>query len=753
MAEIQQQEQDGEFLIGRPTTEISTLGPPILQRLLRNMNFEVHENNKSIRKSAEIVYKKYEPVWEKFNIVTKNSDKIIAKLENEYNMWRYIVKNKASTTEEQVDIRKEFSVRLYSKFDVKKEEASKKISKEEEKMVPEMMDISDDQPGASTSGATVTSMRRSKVEAIEKLKEHSEHKRPRIDTESGEEISWSSSSSLSASQLSHDSSPYQSDSEEKKPKEPMIKFINANLVTILDGLSLTDRQSVRVICAVVLALGYDLSKLVISRTTIRRIRSDNREKTASLIKGSFEAKFATVHWDGKLMKDITGHKTVDRLPILISQESGVQLLKVPKITNCQGATIAEEIFRTLNEWNAVENIVAMSFDTTAANTGRHIGACAILEHKFGRDLLKLACRHHVYELMLKEAFTTKFGATSKPTVAPFDRFRDNWDNMDKSKFSPGISDPFINSKLADVKDDITEFCKNELKNSFERGDYKELLELTLIFLGEYPETVKFRRPGSASTVRFMARALYVLKMQMFIGEFRNYSTADITAIRDISIFVVRLYTKAFIPCNDPLGAPKQDLNFLKEIQKYANIDGNISSLVLKKFGTHLWYLHPETVALAFFDEKVSVEEKRLMILKLNLYAPDDIAEESTSPYRLIIHPQQMERLQEWQLDHFINENTIRFFQRFNINTEFLSKDPSVWYSDENYCKARDMLQKLQVVNDHAERGVKLMKDFNFSLTKDEQEKQYLLEVVANYRKKRGPLSKSGLSRDTSAVQI
>lgn len=163
------------------------------------------------------MYKKYVPVWEKFNIVNKNSDKIIAKLESEYNKWRYIVKNKASTSKEQVDIREEFSVQLYSSFDVRKEEASKKISEEnapqvgEEEMVQEMMDISDDQPGASTSDATGTSIRRSKVEALEKLKEHSEHKRLRIDTESGEEISWSSSLSLSASQLSHDSPPYQSE--------------------------------------------------------------------------------------------------------------------------------------------------------------------------------------------------------------------------------------------------------------------------------------------------------------------------------------------------------------------------------------------------------------------------------------------------------------------------------------------------------------------------------------------------------------
>lgn len=101
------------------------------------------------------------------------------------------------------------------------------------------------------------------------------------------------------------------------------------------------------------------------------------------------------------------------------------------------------------------------------------------------------------------------------------------------------------------------------------------------------------------------------------------------------------------------------------------------------------------------------------------------------------------------MDHFINEHTLTFFQRYNINTAFLSQNPSTWKDDEDYVNAWKMLQKLQVGNDHAERGVKLLADFNFLLTKEETERQYLLQVVEEYRGKRGPLTEAGLSEQYS----
>lgn len=133
-------------------------------------------------------------------------------------------------------------------------------------------------------------------------------------------------------------------------------------------------------------------------------------------------------------------------------------------------------------------------------------------------------------------------------------------------------------------------------------------------------------------------------MQMFMAQYDPYKAAEKRAIRDLSIFVVRLHTKAFILCLDPLGASKQDLEFLKAVQNYNVIDAAISSGVLKKMGTHLWYLHPETVALAFFDENVSVQEKQEMVNKLNQYTLDDI-DDGSSPYRIKILPRQMQNLQ------------------------------------------------------------------------------------------------------------
>ena len=44
----------------------------------------------------------------------------------------------------------------------------------------------------------------------------------------------------------------------------------------------------------------------------------------------------TVHWDGKLLENISGNVTADRLPILVSNIGENQLLGVYKITKERG---------------------------------------------------------------------------------------------------------------------------------------------------------------------------------------------------------------------------------------------------------------------------------------------------------------------------------------------------------------------------------------------------------------------------------
>lgn len=99
------------------------------------------------------------------------------------------------------------------------------------------------------------------------------------------------------------------------------------------------------------------------------------------------------------------------------------------------------------------------------------------------------------------------------------------------------------------------------------------------------------------------------------------------------------------------------------------------------------------------------------------------------------------------LSDFVIETTLRFFDRFSISTDFLCDDPSTWTTNEEYLDSSSFCRGLHVVNDLAERGVKMMTDYNNILTNDEETKQYLLQVVENYRRERPTFRKCDLLND------
>jgi hypothetical protein len=60
----------------------------------------------------------------------------------------------------------------------------------------------------------------------------------------------------------------------------------------------------------------------------------------------------------------------------------------------------------------------------------------------------------------------------------------------------------------------------------------------------------------------------------------------------------------------------------------------------------------------------------------------------------------------------------------------MSVDPKHWKLNAKLCA-----ENFKALNDSAERGFQLVQDFNFSITKNETEMQYLLQVVLQHRKK------------------
>ena len=116
------------------------------------------------------------------------------------------------------------------------------------------------------------------------------------------------------------------------------------------------------------------------------------------------------------------------------------LLRVPEIPDVIGESQAKAVYATLQHWDLTTQIQAMSFDTTASNSGVKAGACTLLEKKIGRPLLSLACRHYILELIVARVHKTLFGSSTGPEIKMYQRFKKSWNSIDKKNFQNEMSD-------------------------------------------------------------------------------------------------------------------------------------------------------------------------------------------------------------------------------------------------------------------------------------------------------------------------
>ena len=153
--------------------------------------------------------------------------------------------------------------------------------------------------------------------------------------------------------------------------------------------------------------------------------------------------------------------------------------------------------------------------------------------------------------------------------------------------------------------------------------------------------------------------------------------------------------------------------------KYKEKDARIASAALKKVSNHLWYLSEELVALAFFDETVSIETNNKIREGLN---------NPSEPNKIKLTTIDHEVIELRQLEDFVTAHTRRLFDILDLPASFLETPAENWAQHEAYCIANNIIQHMNVVSDIAERGVKLIDEYNKLLTNNEEQKLYILEV-------------------------
>jgi hypothetical protein len=229
----------------------------------------------------------------------------------------------------------------------------------------------------------------------------------------------------------------------------------------------------------------------------------------------------------------------------------------------------------------------------------------------------------------------------------------------------------------------------------------------------------------------MAKAIYSLKLYIFKDQF-DLNSKEEKALKDICCFIVKCYVQAWFSSPNAIEAPLNDILFLNKLEEYKLHIKRVADVALKKIINHLWYLNSECVTFSIFDDRVDNSTKLKMAERILSTYDSSIEDDEEIELKKKI------ALKLEDVSHFIrkdllidliNSKSIGMFKRFEISTQFLTIDPANWNNHEDYIIGKQIINSLKVVNDTAERGVKLIEEYNKKFTKNEEQKPRVLQVI------------------------
>ena len=308
----------------------------------------------------------------------------------------------------------------------------------------------------------------------------------------------------------------------------------------------------------------------------------------------------------------------------------------------------------------------MCFDTTSSNTGINNGVCVEIERMLGKDLLHLACRDHIMKLLARAAFLASLSPLSAPEVWLFKRFEQHWSKIDQTQYQTGAE---VDEILDTVKHEIIEFAHKQLLCESLRDDYREFIELSIIFLGGLPaRVIHFMAPGAIHHARWLSKVIYSLKVWMFRSQFKLTSFEQ-KGLRKMCIFAVVIYLKAWFTAPLAASSPRSNLCLLRDLYSYKQYDAAISKATCKKLEHHLWYLSEYLVGLALFDSDVPSPTKRKMVIAMQSIQPHS---PSPGSKRITL---MASKASDHNLEDFVTPNTRDRLSRLHIGCDFLDADP------------------------------------------------------------------------------
>jgi len=200
----------------------------------------------------------------------------------------------------------------------------------------------------------------------------------------------------------------------------------------------------------------------------------------------------------------------------------------------------------------------------------------------------------------------------------------------------------------------------------------------------------------------------------------------------VAKFVGLFYAKAFLQSPLSTSAARHDLKFMADMFLYKHYDSGVADACILSCNRHTWYLTPQLVVLSLADNGVPNTERELM---------GQVLFDTERPEKFDSGKPQLPHVEFNSTDDmptlrsFISQESWLMFDLLGIDDdqEWLQTPVAMWDKFASYRKFCESANSLRVVNDLAERGIKLVSDF-IHMCNDEKQRQALLQCVEEHRK-------------------
>ena len=325
---------------------------------------------------------------------------------------------------------------------------------------------------------------------------------------------------------------------------------------------------VAMISAFLGASNVDVNEFPLSYSTSYRRRKEVLEESYVESRTKFRAQVIDedlplfLHLDTKELTDTIGPRGSgvknkrERLGVVLTcpHIEGEQFVCAPGLESTTGRAQADAAIDGLNELGVLEKVVGVNYDTTASNSSPSVGTVALVEEERQEQLLKIPCRHHIYDLFGKNLIKVVTGKKSSGPGNPlFMRFSKEWPNLVETidysnlkKLDMGLwRGTFVEQLVIELR----VWCQHAyLSAVFPRGSYNDLLNSIIVYIGANPPNFRFhfKKPKDVTNARFMEPAEYYLVLALLSRQLTWLSDAQRQEVEQMAFISALFYGPGFL---------------------------------------------------------------------------------------------------------------------------------------------------------------------------------------------------------------